>query len=331
MSTNSRNRVVWADVIRVMAIFAVIIQHYCPAYYHSSAADRLTANIMVSCTDWCVPVFIMLSGMFLLNPNRQWNTRLFFKKNVLRIFCALCFWSVVYGLFSFVTGGSKGTIFSIVGPIFWKRLPWYHLWFVYLILGLYMLTPVLRSYIAHASQRNIEYLLILCFLMSIIDLWNSFLPTLNFSIPQLSGFIGYYILGYYLTIVSWSKKIRRIVYIASISCCALLVILNAVFELEPHSLLGYTSPLVAVMSTGIVVFSQNNLNHLKNPKFWTFLSGLVFGIYLVHDLFIQILPHEHFCSISSVEILIRALVTFILSFVVVFCISKIPVAKKYLI
>lgn len=321
-SNQNISRLIWADLLRIIAIFAVICQHYCPAYYGS---HLLATIIGVTICDWCIPVFVMLSGMFSLSPNKQFPLQ----KRLLRLVVALCFWSIAYGINYFVIQNHGSyTISSIIQPIFWKRLPWYHLWFVYMFLGLYLLTPVIRSWIAHASQKNILYFLLLCFAFNCITWINQFLPSpLHHLLPVLSAFVGYYVLGYYLSTLTITKQHRIIIYIASIAACAGIVISNQLFKLTAHTLIVNESPLTAIMSIGVfVAFKHKHFNN-KWSNF-SRISLLVFGIYLVHDFFIQYLHIGLFSDIILLNIFINALSTLLISAIIIFLIRKIPFVGK---
>ena len=99
LNSNRNKRVAYLDLLRILAIFAVIFQHFCPGYYNADDFNKNAVNIMVSLTDWCVPVFVMISGALLLNPQKEFSVKRFFKKNVLRIFVASIFHRSVERMF----------------------------------------------------------------------------------------------------------------------------------------------------------------------------------------------------------------------------------------
>lgn len=330
---NGNKRVAYLDLLRVLAIFAVILQHFCPDYYNSNDFNEVAVNIMVSLTDWCVPVFVMISGALLLNLQKKFSVKRFFKKNVLRIFIALCFWSIVYGVYYNISHfGSDWRLTSLFIPIFVKRLPWYHLWFIYMILALYLLIPIIRIFLKNATQKQIQYFILLTLVASAIEYWNVFLPTMNFSLGEMSGYVGYLILGYYLNRFECSNRSRKIVYILAFFSAIWVVALNWVNGVPPHTYPSYTSPFIMVISVAVFLLFKNNCQICSNGHI-AGLSNLVFGIYLVHDLFIQlvssIIPKE-WCSATIVFVPIAAIVVFICSAIASFVISRIPVVGKYI-
>lgn len=69
-----KERLVWADLLRITACIMVIGIHTSGTYYY--IYDRLTicwwiSVIINSFGHFAVPCFFMLSGMFMLNPQRK--------------------------------------------------------------------------------------------------------------------------------------------------------------------------------------------------------------------------------------------------------------------
>lgn len=333
LNSNRNKRVAYLDLLRILAIFAVIFQHFCPGYYNADDFNKNAVNIMVSLTDWCVPVFVMISGALLLNPQKEFSVKRFFKKNVLRIFVALCFWSIIYGVYYNISHfGSDWKLTSLFIPIFVKRLPWYHLWFVYMILALYLLIPIIRIFLKNATQKQIQYFILLAVLASSIEYWNVFMPTLNFSLSEMGGYVGYLVIGYYLNRFELTNRSRKIIYLSALLSAIWIVALNWVNGVPPHTYPSYTSPFVMVISIAVFLLFKNNCQIRPNSHIAR-LSNLVFGVYLVHDLFIQffsnIIPKE-WGSSALVFVPIAAIAVFICSAIVSFVISKIPVVGKYI-
>jgi putative acyltransferase len=93
-----------------------------------------------------------------------------------------------------------------------KKISAPHFWYIYMILGLYLLTPWLRKVLQYAEKETF-YVVVLWFLCNILNPYLQFfrLPKIPFSHFPITGFIGYYILGYYLK--KYSKKLGKIPFI----------------------------------------------------------------------------------------------------------------------
>ena len=326
-------RVVWADLVRFLAIFIIVLRHICPAFYDSEkTSDILFVNIFVAMTEWCLPVLVMISGAFILNPKKKFSIKTFYKKNVLRLFTALCFWSIIYGVYSVCTHpNSSWTLFSIIGPIFYKRLPWYHLWFMYMIIGLYLVVPFLRLCVQYSSRKYLEYFLLLFFAVNTIEFWNEFMPELNFSIPVITSYLGYFVAGYYFFNYDISKKVRHVIYSLCFLSVAFIVMLHLRTGQCPRTYINATNnPFVIILSIGAFLsFKYSNLN-FKHVGLIKELSKLSFGVYLVHDLFIQFIQFDFFSNSPFVIIPLKGLAVICCSLLVSFAINKIPVAGKYI-
>src|SRR5690606_41105753 len=93
-----------------------------------------------------------------------------------------------------------------------------HLWYLYMIIGLYLAIPYLRKIFNQASTREIEIFIILWFI-SMIVMNKFYYPVVpKFDLTFFSGYLGYLVLGYYLSIKSfnWNKWIPLIGYISKI-------------------------------------------------------------------------------------------------------------------
>ncbi len=265
--------------------------------------------------------------MFALSPEKVFRL----KKRLIHIFVALCFWGVIYGAnFFVIQSHGSYTLMSIIQPLFWKRLPWYHLWFLYLIMGLYLLTPVLRSWLANASKKNILYFLILCFAFSSVNYVNLFLPAhIHHLLPELSAFVGYYVLGYYLTKASNSKRNRIILYVLAVLSCVSIILINYYYKVNAHTFKIYENPFTALMSAGLFVAFQH-INFSERWRKIAVLAELVFGIYLMHDLFIQYVHIPLFDNVLPINILVNALCNFSLCAILTWLIRKVPYVGKYI-
>lgn len=336
-------RLYWSDLLRIIAIFSVIVQHYCPLFFERKASIDLlgwnVANVYDCLANWSVPVFIMISGMFFLNPDKSFSTKSFYLRNVLKIVVIIFVWGLFYEIIKQVLGFEQHTSFSgYFIPLFFKRLPWYHLWFMYLILALYMLVPVLRIYTAHATKRNLEYLLILFVLVSCIQTLDKLIPALHFNIVELSGYAGYFIAGHYFSKYHFSKRQAFFVYLLGLlSVVFRIVVCSEIWMKNGGSridVFDYLSPFIMVTSFAVFLFFKNNVSFksVRVNKTITFVSSCVLGIYLLHGLCIAMLLRGGISPLffnPVFSICVLSLLTFVLCFIVIVFIKKIPFISKY--
>ena len=166
------NYILYADILRAFATVQVVFLHTsAPLLYNFNTIDLnwwWAGNIIDSATRPCVPLFFMLSGMLLLG--REEPLSLFLKKRLGRILIPFLTWALIY-LFIF-NDKKSGSVVDIGVSFFIKFINgpvYYHYWFMYMIILLYLLTPFLRIYVNNAPSQYTEYFLILWFLFSSLN------------------------------------------------------------------------------------------------------------------------------------------------------------------
>lgn len=116
-------------------------------------------NFYDSISRWGVPILVMISGSLFLS--RDISLERLYKKNILKLVIVFIIWSLCYSsIFNIIVSYSLKNFISafIKGH--------YHLWFLYMIIGLYMITPFLRKIIE--DERMTRYFLLLAFVFSVI-------------------------------------------------------------------------------------------------------------------------------------------------------------------
>jgi surface polysaccharide O-acyltransferase-like enzyme len=155
----------------------------------------------------------MLTGALLLQPNKADEPiRVFFKKRWNRIGIPVLFWGAIFFVWDFTVKGQAFTVVSILQGVL--AGPYIHFWYVYILVGLYLITPLVRVLVAHADWRIIRYFLILWFvgtgLISILTLSVAISPQAHWfrdSVFILTGLIGYFILGAYVNRLKFRRSL----------------------------------------------------------------------------------------------------------------------------
>lgn len=149
---STRRRVIYFDILRIVAIFFVVFVHLAAQHWADvdvSSRAWFAFNLYCTTGKWSVPIFVMISGALFLGRDVSISSIL--KKNVARIATVFLFWSGCYALIDLVF---RHAPLSVVLSQFITGH--YHLWFLYMIVGLYLLIPLLRPI---ASERNAYALL----------------------------------------------------------------------------------------------------------------------------------------------------------------------------
>ena len=153
-----KNRNVSLDLLRIAATVAVITIHVTGLHWMQQDVTSFSwyvYNFFRTIVRWAVPAFIMISGSLFLNPERAFDVKTLYKKNILRIITAFVFWSLIYAIYE-----GDGTIQTLLKH--WIHGSG-HMWFVFLILALYILLPVMRWIVA--DRKNEKIFLIVSFVL----------------------------------------------------------------------------------------------------------------------------------------------------------------------
>jgi surface polysaccharide O-acyltransferase-like enzyme len=195
------------NLIRTIAILMVILVH--ASFFPYKIPGEITPTVMVN---WFtadvfgaigylgVPLFVMLSGALLLNPSKADEPmEVFFKKRFNRIGLPLIFWTAVYFIWSFYIWEKPVTLLNIGQGLISGSYP--ILWFLYLLVGLYLVTPILRTLVKHIDRKKFRFLLIIWFVGTIsVSLVHTFTDfNYNPLMFVITDWVGFFLLGIYLT------------------------------------------------------------------------------------------------------------------------------------
>lgn len=343
---NINNRKLFVDILRILATLAVIALHvssYLAYLFNSIDLHKWwLGNIVDSASRWCVPLFVMISGYLLLDPSKFESNSQFLKKRFVRVIIPLVVWSNLYSLWKTKGDFSGYSFFTefiqiIKGPVY------FHLGFIYIIIALYIVTPILRKYIANTNGQNLIYFIsIWVIFSSVIPVFTKY-TKINIAIdPSLvTGFIGYYILGYFLANIDISKKLRLVIFVLGIISFLLtaygtyaLTVINS-GNLDEYYY-GYLMPNVVMMAAAIFLFIKNiNWDTTLSQKPIILrgirvVSNASFGIYLVHPMILELLSGikinaGYFHPIIGIPVTLS--LTFLFSFIVIYFIQRIPILK----
>lgn len=355
MAQKIDGRIAYADLLRAFAILAVVVFHLAGSQMTQVAVTSHTwqvFNLYDGLMRWCVPVFVMLSGMFMLDPHRSLPLPKLFFHNALRILLCLVFWGGVYAVVEYVAAGGRFSWQGLWNAILaaFRGNTHYHLWFLYVILGLYLVTPILRAFCRGASRGDFHYFfavtfLFACLLPMVFQLSPASTATLRLWYDRLEvrlvmGYVGYYVAGHYLREYTISRLAEAIIYVLGVMGAIVTVWGTSVFSRRVGHLVSlfydFFSPNVAAYSIAVVVLFRYVLGVSEERSRRQRLGGvarITFGIYLVHDLFIMILRSLgvttlSFDPVASVPVL--AAVVFLCAFAVAWLISRIPFVGRWL-
>lgn len=342
-----KNKITSIEILRIIAIIFVISIHIsAPVFrmYKEIPNQWMIANIINAISRPAVPIFLMISGGLLLNPQKNESIKNFLQKRFLKILIPTIFWTIFFFFFSkpIAFNAIDLKVLETILKTIIQGDVHYHLQFMYYLIGLYLLTPILRVYLRNADKSNIYYFLALWLIANpLVGILNYFFGLkIGIQLYFFTGMVGYYILGYLLFQTEISPKLKKTMIIAGI--VGMLITIVGTYLLTYPKLIadtffyGYLNLNVIFNSIAIVIIVTNlswDKFKLKN-EVWNNLilkiSKTTFGVYLVHPLVIEILKWNNISGLTIntlIGIPLSVLLVFIISTCLVMFLQKIPVLK----
>ena len=283
----------WPDNLRVIATISMVLLHVTsPILLRYGEISMITwhlGNLIDSSVRFCVPVFVMLSGALLLQ--KEYSLKDFFQKRFMRVLVPFAFYSVVYILHDLDARNlwAREDLFAYI----WSKVSKgaaYHLWYIYMIIGLYLFIPVIGRWVRASSEKDIMYFLIIWLVT--IDISHPLILKLvpNINLSYFSGFLGYLVLGYYLALKKnsggWKRSLSIYLLLAGVFVTILSTFLHSADKGAYVGIYyGYLTPNVLLTSVGLFMLVNNFRFSGRVPeKIRSFLCRYSYGIYLVHVL-----------------------------------------------
>jgi len=343
------------DLIRTFGIILVVLLHASNEYYTAIQQTALespvywwSSTIYKSFALPCVPLFVILSGALLLQPSKiNEPIRVFLKKRFNRIGLAFLFWSAVYLVWAFLVTETPVTLNNVVEGTLYSLFSgsYYHFWFLYLIAGLYLLTPILRKIVSVKDPKILKYLILLWFVdvavVPLVQLVTGY--SLNDTVFVIGGFIGYFVLGIYLQRVKVSSSILHLLFLLSfIFTIASTWLLHFHFESLSHNyfFFGYLSVNVILASvTMFLLLSKLSANWSRNVHPLVSRGVHAIGrntlpIYMFHLIVMETLQRGYLGFKLSLTVMnpilgipVITAVTLLITFGLILVMKKIPILK----
>ncbi len=342
METQKKPRILYFDVMNLLACFAVVVQHHNNHMHSFDGSPSWAVSLLLECLCyWSVPIFLMVSGANLLDYRKKYDTKTFFRKRFLRAAIPWLIWSVVLLGWKVYTGQLKSqehTWLSYVQLVLSNNVEGVY-WFFGTLFGLYLMTPVLTRLTEH--RRVLWYIVIGIFVFSLLQpLVGDYLPFGTWFVDFLrNSLVIYFLLGYLLNTARLTRGQRILLYLAGI---AAVVFRFGVSYFHSHAI-GQASLLVrgnkmcnaVVCGSALFVFLKQVRWEKWLPKWFQklvpILASCSFGVYLIHKMVIYHLRGFLELPISSIQWkTVWPLATYLICIAVIALLRRIPVLRKYI-
>ncbi len=351
-----RGRHVDINLIRTVAIIGVILLHAAGRYAVTS--QDLSQMNPLQFAGWGavdfyqsiavivgVPLFLMTTGALLLEPSKNESLKVFFKKRWARIGLPLVFWGAIYFVWDFLVMKVPFTAEAIVQGIL--NGPYTQFWYMYVLIGLYLLTPILRVFIAHADEALVKYFLLVWIVgvsvLPFIGLFTTF--TLSNNVFTLTGYLGYFVLGTYLLTVNIKRSTLVAFAAGGIALTALgtyaLAVTGAAADM--YFFQEYFSPTILVASIMLFMLlltvkpqaTQNPTARSPGSKLVNVIGESTLAIFFVHVIILESLENGYLGLALNrltlnpiVEVPLITVIVLFASLGVVLLLKKVPFLKR---
>ena len=191
------------DTLRTIATLLVILLHVSAGYVISGMNNATydksfwIGNILDSFSRICVPIFVLISGRFLLGRNETFKQS--YKKRASKIFIPIIVWTLIYLMYRGMLGYRAHNIIDITTLVKSVILgkPFYHMWYLYMLIGLYLVTPILNNNIPKISRQSLWWASVLLLVLGVVNsAYNRILGISPIFILWFVNYLGYFILGF---------------------------------------------------------------------------------------------------------------------------------------
>ena len=335
------------DITRIIAAVAVVMIH-CGAMFVADYAhltrEFMIGNIFESISQMGVPLFVMISGALFLDERKEVTFKGILSKNVKSMGIVTILWAAIFALlykvaFPLLTG--DGIVIDHVMDSFVDG--YYHMWYLYMIIGLYIITPFLKKIVCKENKamvRNFIFIsLIVQFLLPTVDMllgkhFGGYSMTAwvgKFNLGFFNGYIAYFFIGWYIDHVGIRRKwLKRSIYVMGAAGLAAMMV--HAFYAEDYQI-AYQNTSVFVLNYSVSVFMalSNWKVQLKErmTERLAKISKLTFGVYMIHPILLGLFQKAFpYSQHPAFYIIVCFAAVTCSSFLAAYVMSKIPIIKK---
>lgn len=338
-------RIMSLDIIRIIAICAVVMIHAsaaCVAQNSPKSLSFVIGNLFDSISRLGVPLFFMISGALMLNETKEISFERIVKKYVLNSLFLLFLWSFLYAILEELLvpllEGKKILILKFLKAVVWGH---YHLWFLFAIIGLYLITPILRLFVKKENKKYIEWFVLLGivfeFFPKLMSNYCAYVEEFfdKFCMGFVSQYVIYYIIGWYVTQVGVPKSFRKMLYILGAFGLIITIVGTQILCLakgkytEDSSMYSNFSLNILLYSCAVFVFLYYSFFNRRSSGIVTYFSELTFGIYLIHPAIQSVVGKLLTVDSAAIFISVSFFTSIIVSAIITAIMRKIPIVKTF--
>ena len=322
------------DAMRIIACVMVILMH---SPMPNSGMSGMLAVSTTMLTMPCIGLFFMVSG-HLLFPVRMpmWE---FLRKRLNKVVWPTVAFSLFYIIINAIVddGFNIAKLSYQVFSIPFSTQGHGILWFMYVMIGLYLISPIISPFLESASKQELQLLLIL---WGVTLLWPylQMVVSVNSGIDSMlhyyCGYAGYFVGGYYLKRFPVKVHPLALAFLVAMPFGLYLCFKIAGLETGVTTTFSYLSLPIVLMTFACHQLVIQYINIAKATHFIKHLikdfSNCSFGIYLIHIFIMRRVVWE-FDFIKNtppiLQIILTTILTIVISWAVIHMLSYAPFSK----
>lgn len=328
----------YIDALRVLFTFGVIYLHSASMALRAdmNSLGWMVSNLVTSLFTIAVPVFFMMSGALILSSPKTDDLSYTLKKRVPHLVVPLLAWSLLRLLWSLLRSDPLDFSSFASALISIPSAPaGIHLWFLYYLVPLYMIAPLIKKLLDNISEKLVLYILGIWALIALLSSVSDFLPAsvkpvLDFlmlkNLNFVGGELGYFVLGWYLHNTKRVSGKNLLIFVAVFMTIAIAIgtyISSRLVGYYNEMFKAYGSIYVIILSSSVFLFFKQHVAPGRLSAAVRFLAPLCFGVYLMHNFFLEKLRGFAFGGTRLIYVLGSFAVTAIVCFAAILIISRI--------
>ncbi|MDO5859189.1 acyltransferase [Methanobrevibacter sp.] len=350
---NGKKRIFYLDQLRALAIMLVVMAHVFRSFatsWHVGTWQWFSSVLWVDISVMGVPLFLMISGSLLLN--RDYDLKFFLKHRFSRILIPFIPWSLLLPFLLMFVNGYECSLASFIHIYLDKQY-----WFIWMLIGVYLFLPVVNSFVKEYKLKGVEYFLVVWLIVMVLGILKKY-PFHELELSYFAGYLGYFVLGYYLANKDFKLSDRNMIILGFIIFAVFTFLnmrhtVNCGLGLKKIMWYTYLTICPVMQATGLFIlfkywaeYSSKHPESLKNKVYSFFKDSFAFkiifaistysyGIFLVHYFPLNTLKYigKHIVLFYKWNPLIwlplNWLAVFVIAFLIVFICNHIPFIRQF--
>lgn len=337
-------RLGYIDYIKSFAILLVLLTH---AHELAVIKSVPMTSILYSIDRMGVPLFLMASGILMLDKAKDKGLGIFKSKRLYQFIILLIIYSILTNTITYHLniGYSWFNSFSLALEfnnvlLYGKTGSAVHLWYMFLFIPLYILSPYISKMVSSCSDRELLVFIVICVVLNqgatSYDALMGEATFINHFYKDMTGAcVSFFIFGYWYCRKFNTPKIQINNILIGSFLCVLTLYIKFTLEIEQGKILGvlnwYNSSItIAISSFGFFIVFYELTKNLKPSKTITFISKFSFGTYLFHYGILLVSAKYLNTTLITLNPIERTVCLFFISlssFPICYLLSKIKITK----